>query len=91
MAWKSVWKGATGDKSLPVPAENRIWTGKKDLPAFGAGRESQKSPKKPALAVGQKPNGKSRLESKYMRLGAPDPVMNRCEKKSKQPVFLYFI
>ena len=29
MARKSVWKGTAGDKSLPVPAKNRIWTGKK--------------------------------------------------------------
>jgi hypothetical protein len=29
MAWKSVWKGATGGKSPPVPEKNRGRTGKK--------------------------------------------------------------
>jgi hypothetical protein len=45
-----------------VPAKDRVWTGKKDLQTFGAGRESQKSPKRPGMVVGQKANGQSQLK-----------------------------
>jgi hypothetical protein len=59
MAWKSVWKGATGDKLPPVPEKNRGTSGKKFLTICGAGRLSRKRPT--PVVVGKKQYGKSQM------------------------------
>lgn len=57
---QSLWQGANRGDALLLPDKNRERTGKKDLQACGIGRISRK---RPTPVVGQKPNGKSRINT----------------------------
>jgi hypothetical protein len=45
MAWKSLWKGPTGDKSPPVPEKNRGWTGQSPSKSVQPEENHEKAPR----------------------------------------------
>src|SRR5674476_617094 len=83
LAWKSVRKGATGDKSSPVPEKNREWTGKTTCKSVEPADNQKNQQKGSRRSWRQKPNGKCQLRSSYSTTVIPASRLHKTESSLK--------